>query len=410
MFMKKLISSMLIVAMLASSAAVMVNAEETTNPNITAQEVQDEKDIEITVEGKVLTKDVDYTLTYKDNVNAGTATVIINFIGNYSGSKDATFEIKKKSSSGGSHGSSKSPENVSVEDKNNNKITVSVKNNGDTKVITLPSNKTISDDDSYTIIITDKDKKPIPNKKVEVVDKKGNKAEGVTDENGKLVLPQTIPSPTPETSPIPTMTPDPEYEHKAYISGYDNGNFKPDGNITRAETASMLYRVLDTESDNEKLTFSIHPDDPPFQVLGLPRIVTGEEDINWLLHAVDNPHNGLTFCAGSLSAGLHNNVPLLARMFAHRTHFVHLRSTNAFPNGNFIEASHLGGRAHVIELIRIFEKERPGVPMRVDHGRMMLDDAGKGYNPGYSFHGRMMALAQIEGMMAVINEESKLKS
>ena len=98
MFMKKLISSMLIVAMLASSAAVMVNAEETTNPNITAQEVQDEKDIEITVEGKVLTKDVDYTLTYKDNVNAGTATVIINFIGNYSGSKDATFEIKKKSS------------------------------------------------------------------------------------------------------------------------------------------------------------------------------------------------------------------------------------------------------------------------------------------------------------------------
>lgn len=62
----------------------------------------------------------------------------------------------------------------------------------------------------------------------------------------------------------------------------------------------------------------------------------------------------------------------------------------------------------MIELIRIFEKERPGVPMRVDHGRMMLDDAGKGYNPGYSFHGRMMALAQIEGMMAVINEESNL--
>ena len=214
MFMKKLISSILIAAMLASSAAVMVNAEETTNPNINTQEVQDKKDIEIVVEGKVLTKDVDYTLTYKDNVNAGTATVIINFIGNYSGSKDATFEIKKKSSSGGSHGPLKNTENVSVEDKNNNKITVNVKDNGDTKVITLPSNKTISKDDSYTIIITDKDKKPIPNKKVEVVDKKGNKAEGVTDENGKLVIPQTIPSPTPEASPIPTMTPEPEYEHK----------------------------------------------------------------------------------------------------------------------------------------------------------------------------------------------------
>ena len=80
------------------------------------------------------------------------------------------------------------------------------------------------------------------------------------------------------------------------------------------------------------------------------------------------------------------------------------------PTANFIEASHLGGRAHIIELIRIFEKERPGVPMRVDHGRMMLGDTDKGYNPGYSFHGRMMALAQIEGMMAVVNDESKLES
>ena len=140
------------------------------------------------------------------------------------------------------------------------------------------------------------------------------------------------------------------------------------------------------------------------------RLLASEEDIAWILHSVNNPHNGLTFCAGSLSAGLHNNVPALARMFAHRTHFVHLRSTNAFPNGNFIEASHLGGRAHIIELIRIFEKERPGVPMRVDHGRMMLGDTDKGYNPGYSFHGRMMALAQIEGMMAVVNDESKLES
>ena len=70
----------------------------------------------------------------------------------------------------------------------------------------------------------------------------------------------------------------------------------------------------------------------------------------------------------------------------------------------------MGGRAHVIDLIRIFAKERPGGPMSVDHGRMMLDAAGKGYNQVYSFHGRMMALAQIEGMMAVINEESKLKS
>ena len=186
--------------------------------------------------------------------------------------------------------------------------------------------------------------------------------------------------------------------------------YKGIGRDALRENLRYFLQAIMPVCDEYGINMCIHPDDPPFPVLGLPRIVTCEEDIAWILHAVNNPHNGLTFCAGSLSAGLHNNVPALARMFAHRTHFVHLRSTNAFPNGNFIEASHLGGRAHIIELIRIFEKERPGVPMRVDHGRMMLGDTDKGYNPGYSFHGRMMALAQIEGMMAVVNDESKLES
>lgn len=186
--------------------------------------------------------------------------------------------------------------------------------------------------------------------------------------------------------------------------------YKGIGRDALRENLRYFLQAIMPVCDEYGINMCIHPDDPPFPVLGLPRIVTCEEDIAWILHAVNNPHNGLTFCAGSLSAGLHNNVPALARMFAHRTHFVHLRSTNAFPNGNFIEASHLGGRAHIIELIHIFEKERPGVPMRVDHGRMMLGDTDKGYNPGYSFHGRMMALAQIEGMMAVVNDESKLES
>ena len=118
----------------------------------------------------------------------------------------------------------------------------------------------------------------------------------------------------------------------------------------------------------------VHPDDPPFQVLGLPRIVTNEEDIAWFLNAVDNPHNGLTFCAGSLSAGEHNDTRELAKMFAKRTHFIHLRSTAAMPGGNFIESSHLSGRGH---------------------------------NPGYSFYGRMLALAQVEGMMTVVDDEIK---
>lgn len=149
----------------------------------------------------------------------------------------------------------------------------------------------------------------------------------------------------------------------------------------------------------------VHPDDPPFAVLGLPRIVTSAEDIEWFLQAVDNPHNGLTFCAGSLSAGAHNDVVKMAERFASRTHFVHLRSCNILPNGNFIEASHLEGRGHLIDLVRIFERQRPDLPMRVDHGRTMLGDEKLGYNAGYSFHGRMLALGQVEGMMAVVRDE-----
>ena len=155
------------------------------------------------------------------------------------------------------------------------------------------------------------------------------------------------------------------------------------------------------------LQMCVHPDDPPLQILGLPRIVSSGEDIQWLLDAVPDPHNGLTFCAGSLSAGLHNDVPQLARRFASRTKFVHLRSTQVFPGGNFKEASHLGGRAHVIELVRIFEKENPGLPMRVDHAPLMLGDEKMGYNAGYSFHGRMLALGQIEGVMATVADEMK---
>ena len=207
--------------------------------------------------------------------------------------------------------------------------------------------------------------------------------------------------------------------------GFVNGNIKEGdknpGSIFKRLLA--LYKDIDRDALRENMRYflsaimpvceeygvnmCVHPDDPPFQVLGLPRIVTNENDIEWFLNAVDNPHNGLTFCAGSLSAGEHNDTRELAKKFAKRTHFVHLRSTAAMQGGNFIESSHLTGRGHLIDLIRIFENENPGLPMRVDHGRMMLGDEDKGYNPGYSFHGRMLALAQVEGMMAVVDDEKK---
>ena len=207
--------------------------------------------------------------------------------------------------------------------------------------------------------------------------------------------------------------------------GFVNGNIKEgDKNpVAIFKRLLALYKDIDRDTLRENMRYflsaimpvceeygvnmCVHPDDPPFQVLGLPRIVTNENDIEWFLNAVDNPHNGLTFCAGSLSADEHNDTRELAKKFAKRTHFVHLRSTAAMQGGNFIESSHLTGRGHLIDLIRIFENENPGLPMRVDHGRMMLGDEDKGYNPGYSFHGRMLALAQVEGMMAVVDDEKR---
>ena len=209
--------------------------------------------------------------------------------------------------------------------------------------------------------------------------------------------------------------------------GFVNGNIKEgDKNpVSIFKRLLALYKDINRDALRENMRYflsaimpvceeygvnmCVHPDDPPFQVLGLPRIVTNENDIEWFLNAVDNPHNGLTFCAGSLSAGEHNDTRELAKKFAKRTHFVHLRSTAAMQGGNFIESSHLTGRGHLVDLIRIFENENPGLPMRVDHGRMMLGDEDKGYNPGYSFHGRMLALAQVEGMMAVVDDEKQHK-
>jgi mannonate dehydratase len=205
--------------------------------------------------------------------------------------------------------------------------------------------------------------------------------------------------------------------------GFVNGNIKEgeDNPVAKFKSLLALYGGIDKEQLRQNMKYfleqimpvceqwniqmCVHPDDPPFSLLGLPRIVTNEEDIDWILNAVNNPHNGLTFCAGSLSAGLQNDVPELAQKYASRTKFVHLRSTNVFENGDFMEATHLTGRGKLIDVVRVFETEYPKLPMRIDHGRLLTDDIDKGYNPGYSFLGRMLALGQIEGVMAAVQNE-----
>lgn len=165
----------------------------------------------------------------------------------------------------------------------------------------------------------------------------------------------------------------------------------------RANMAYFLNAIMPVCREYN-INMCVHPDDPPRPILGLPRIVTCDADIEAFLNAVPDSHNGLTFCAGSLSAGPHNDVVALARKYASRTHFAHIRICKTLSGGDFKESSHLDPR--LIEVVKIFQKVNPNIPMRVDHAELMLDDADKGYNAGYSFHGRMLALGQIEGVMA----------
>lgn len=224
-----------------------------------------------------------------------------------------------------------------------------------------------------------------------------------------------------------TMTPEDDHKLVENIivktQGFVSGNIKEDDEhpVELFRQLLALYKDIDKEQLRENMRYflseimpvceecdmymCVHPDDPPFPILGLPRIITCDDDINWFLNAVDNKHNGLTFCAGSLSAGAHNDVVDLARKYAGRTWFVHLRSCHIFPNGDFTEASHLGGRADLIELARIFEKVNPKLPMRVDHGMTMLGDSQRGYNAGYSFLGRMFAMGQVQGILATVDRE-----
>ena len=198
--------------------------------------------------------------------------------------------------------------------------------------------------------------------------------------------------------------------------GFVNGNISEDDlePVKKFRELLDLYKGIDAQGLRDNMAYflnaimpvcdeygidmCVHPDDPPMQILGLPRIVTKDEDIQAFLDAVPNPHNGLTFCAGSLSAGAHNDVVELARKYADRTHFVHARICKVQPNGDFKESTHLDPR--LIEVVRIFEEKRPGVAMRVDHAPLMLGDDKMGYNAGYSFHGRMLALTATSAIRA----------
>lgn len=174
------------------------------------------------------------------------------------------------------------------------------------------------------------------------------------------------------------------------------------------ENLCHFQKEISTVAEECGIKLAIHPDDPPFPILGLPRIVSSQSDYEYFLNKVDNSANGVCFCTGSLGASAENDLTAMVRSFSEKIHFIHLRNITKDSEGNFYEADHLGGDndmySIVRELLLLQQKLQIQLPFRPDHGHQMLDDLNKNTNPGYSAIGRLRGLAEIRGLETGIAE------